>query len=122
MAYWFLMASAALSFFGMVLHGFVGARIWQANINKSDMEQLTKSLSIVSWHVFTIFLLVSGLVLICVAEMPALRLLAYPIIAINVLGVGLFVGMGLGGHRPLLRMPGAYLMGATAALAWLGIS
>ena len=44
------------------------------------------------------------------------------IIAINLLGAVLFVVLGITNHGVLLRMPGAYLMGGTAVLAWLGIS
>ena len=86
------------------------------------METLTKSLSIVSWHVFTILLFISALTLIYIAYNPEFAIAAYPIIGINLLGSLLFVVLGLGKHRALLRMPGALLMGGTVLLAWLGIS
>ncbi|MDA8878976.1 hypothetical protein N9I23_05130 [Porticoccaceae bacterium] len=121
MDYWFLMAAAAISLVGMVFHGFIGGKIYISNVNNSDMETLTKSLSIVSWHVFTIFLFVSASSLICIAYNPEFAIAAYPIIGINFLGSLLFVYLGLGRHRALLRMPGAFLTGTTALLAWLGI-
>jgi hypothetical protein len=121
MDYWVLMAAAFISFAGMLFHGFIGGKIYISNVNDSDMEALTKSLSIVSWHVFTIFLFISASTLIYVAHNPEFSIVAYPIIGINLLGSFLFVFLALGRHRALLRMPGAFLMGSTALLAWLGI-
>ena len=121
MAFWFLLGGALLSFAGMILHGFLGGRIYLENIQKSDMTDLTKSLSLVSWHVFTIFLFVSAAALAAIAFNPEWRIAASPIIGVNLLGAALFVCLGLGKHRQLLRMPGAYLMGGTALLAGLGI-
>ena len=97
------------------------------NINGSDLESVTKSLSLVSWHIFTIFLLVSAIVLAYVAYVayvayrPDFVLATYPIIGVNALGSALFVFLGVTGHRPLLKLPGAYLMGSTAVLALLGL-
>ena len=121
MDYWFLMAGAIISLVGMLFHGFVGGRIYIRNVNRSDMEPLMKSLSLVSWHVFTIFLFFGALILVYVAYNPKFAIAAYPVIGINLLGSLLFVFLGLGRHRALLRMPGAVLMGTTALLAWLGI-
>ena len=115
------MAAAFISLVGMVFHGFVGGKIYISKVNDSDMEALPKSLSIVSWHVFTIFLFVSASTLIYIAYNPEFALAAYPVIGINLLGSLLFVFLGLGRHKALLRMPGAFLMGSTALLAWLGI-
>ena len=121
MEYWFLMAAAFISLAGVTFHGFVGGKIYISNVNDSNMETLTKSLSIVSWHVFTIFLFISASTLIYIAYNPEFALAAYPVIGINLLGSLLFVFLGLGRHKALLRMPGAFLMGSTALLAWLGI-
>ena len=121
MDYWFLMAGAIISLVGMLFHGFVGGRIYIRNVNRSDMEPLMKSLSLVSWHVFTIFLFIGALILVYVAYNQKFAIAAYPVIGVNLLGSLLFVFLGLGEHRILLRMPGAYLMGGTALLAWLGI-
>jgi hypothetical protein len=121
MHYWFLMAGAIISLAGMVFHGFIGGKIYMKNVNESSMEALTKSLSLVSWHIFTIFLFISGSTLIYIAYNPTFHIAAYPVIGVNLLSSLLFVMLGLGRHRFLLRMPGAYLMGSTAVLAWLGI-
>ena len=85
------------------------------------MEGLTKSLSLVSWHVFSILLLISAITLFYIAYYPKFYIAAYPIIGVNLLGSLLFIFLGLGRHKALLKMPGAYLMGSTALLAWLGI-
>ncbi|MDB9939870.1 hypothetical protein OAD58_01220 [Gammaproteobacteria bacterium] len=121
MDYWFLMVAAFISLVGVLFHGFIGGKIYISNINDSDMEALTKSLSIVSWHVFSIFLFISASTLIYIAHNPEFAIAAYPVIGINLLGSLLFIFLGFGGHRALLRMPGAFLMGSTALLAWLGI-
>jgi len=118
---WYLISGAIISLVGMLFHGVAGQKIYMSNIYKSEMEELTKSLSLASWHVFTIFLLISALTLFFIAYNPELAIAAYPVIGINLLGSLLFIFLGLGRHRALLRMPGAFLMGITALLAWLGI-
>ena len=118
---WYLFIGALISFVGMLFHGVAGQKIYMGNIYKSEMEELTKSLSLVSWHVFTIFLFVSALTLFFIAYNPRIAMAAYPIIGINLLGSLLFIFLGLGEHRALLKMPGAYLMGSTGLFAWLGI-
>jgi hypothetical protein len=121
MDYWFLMAGAIISLIGMVFHGFIGGKIYMTNVDESNVETLTKSLSLVSWHIFTIFLFISASTLIYIAYNPTFYIAAYPVIGVNLLSALLFVILGLGRHRFLLRMPGAYLLGSTAVLAWLGI-
>ena len=64
---WYLVTGALISLFGMLFHGVAGQKIYMGNIYKSEMEELTKSLSLVSWHVFTIFLFVSALTLFFIA-------------------------------------------------------
>ena len=91
------------------------------NINQSELENLTKSLSLVSWHMFTIFLFVSACSLVFAAYFPSYGLVAYPIILANFLGSVMFIYFGLGKHNPLLSLPGAYLMSATALFGWLGV-
>ena len=118
---WYLVTGALISFVGMLFHGVVGQKIYMGNIYKSEMEELTKSLSLVSWHVFTIFLFVSSLTLFFIAYNSEFAMAAYPIIGVNLLGSLLFIFLGLGKHKALLKMPGAYLMGVTALFAWLGI-
>ena len=121
MEYWFLITGAIISFAGMLFHGIAGQIKYMGNINKADMEPLTKSLSLITWHVFTIFLFISAFTLAYIAYNPKFAIAAYPVIGVNLLGAVLFILLGLGKHRILLRMPGAYLMVSTAILAWLGI-
>tara|TARA_B100001175_G_C19245716_1_gene512187 strand:- start:284 stop:649 length:366 start_codon:yes stop_codon:yes gene_type:complete len=117
----FLIAGGFISLVGMLFHGLVGQKKYMGNIYASDMEPLTKSLSLVSWHVFTVFLFISALTLFYIAYNPNLAIAAYPIIGVNLLGSLLFIFLGLGKHKVLLKMPGAYLMGSTALLVWLGL-
>lgn len=121
MDYWFLMSAATISLFGAIFHGIVGGKIYMTNINDSNMEALTKSLSLVSWHVFTIFLGAGAIALSVAAYIPTLAPMAYPIVAVNLFGSILFIFLGLRGHNMLIRMPGAYLMAGTALLAGLGL-
>lgn len=122
MAFWLLMSGALLSLVGGLFHGVAGHRIYMANINGSNLEQIAKTLSLVSWHTFTIMLVVGAGTLACVAYNPAMKLMAYPIILVNAGGALMFAGLGLGGHGQLIRLPGMYLMGGTAILGWLGIA
>ena len=117
-----LMAAAVVALGGALFHGYVGGKIYMGQVNTSDLVPLTRSLSLVSWHMFTVFLLVSGATLICVAMKPDLALLSYPVLLMNALGAGLFLFLGVMGHARLLKLPGTYLMAMTALLGWLGIS
>ena len=121
MEFWCLNAAALIAAVGAVLHGYVGGRIYLGNINSSDLEDLAKSLSVVSWHAFTIWLAVSAGVLVCVSLDSSLGLMAYPVVAVNALCAALFLYLGFTGHSRLLKMPGAYLTGATALLAYFGV-
>ena len=117
-----LTAAAVVALAGALFHGYVGGKIYMGHVNASDLMPLTQSLSLVSWHMFTVFLLVSGATLICVAMKPDLALLSYPILLANALGAALFLLLGVMGHGRLLRLPGLYLMSMTALLGWLGVS
>ena len=117
---WFLISGAILSLFGMVFHGFVGGKIYVANVNKSNLEPLGKTLSIFSWQFHTIFLFITACTLIYIAINPEFAIAAYPIICISILGAIYFLVLGIG-NREFLKMPGAVLMGAIALLALLGI-
>ena len=121
MEYWFLISGAMISLAGMLFHGVVGLRVYMGNLNSSDLEPLTKSLSLVSWHIFTVFLLMSAVTLFYIAYNPDFAIAAYPVIGVNLLGTILFVSLGIGKHRSLLKLPGAYLMGSTALVTWLGV-
>ena len=122
MEFGLLMGAALLSLVGALFHGVAGHRLYMDNINGSNLEPLAKTLSLVSWHTFTIMLLVGSGTLVCVEYNPAMKLMAYPIILVNAGGALMFAGLGLGGHGQLMRLPGMYLMGGTAILAWLGIA
>ena len=122
MAFWLLMGGAALSLVGGLFHGVAGHKIYMSNINGSNLEQIAKTLSLVSWHMFTILLIVGAGTLVCIAYEPTMALMAYPVILVNAGGAAMFLALGLGGHGQLLRLPGLYLMGGTSILAWLGIS
>ena len=71
---------------------------------------------------FTVFLVVSGATLLCVAMKLDLALLACPVLVGNGLGVALFSLLGVMGHARLLKLLGMDLMGLTALLGWLGIA
>ena len=117
-----LTAAAVVALAGALFHGYVGGKIYMGHVNASDLMPLTQSLSLVSWHMFTVLLLVSSATLICVAMKPDLALLSYPILLANALGAALFLLLGVMGHGRLLRLPGLYLMSMTALLGWLGVS
>ena len=117
-----LTAAAVVALGGALFHGYVGGKIYMGHVNASDLMPLTQSLSLVSWHMFTVFLLVSGATLICVAMKPDLALLSYPILLANAVGAALFLLLGVMGHGRLLKLPGLYLMSMTALLGWLGVS
>ena len=120
LGFWLLMAAAALSLFGAFFHGVVGGNMYMNNINKTDLEPLGKSLSLVSWHVFTIFLLVGALSFLSVGFSLLSSTALYPLIVINILGALLFIFLGFSGHKELMKMPGAFLMATTAVCGYLG--
>lgn len=115
-------AAGIIALAGALFHGVVGGKIYMGHITASELLPLTQSLSLVSWQMFTVFLVVSGATLICVAMKPDLALLAYPVLVGNALGAALFSLLGVMGHAQLLKLPGMYLMGLTALLGWLGIA
>ena len=114
--------AALIALAGALFHGVVGGKIYMGHIKASELMSLTQSLSLVSWQMFTVFLVVSGVTLLCVAMKPDLALVAYPVLVGNALGAALFLFLGVMGHARLLKLPGAYLMGLTALLGWLGIA
>jgi len=115
-------AAGIIALAGALFHGVVGGKIYMGHIKVSELLPLIQSLSLVSWQMFTIFLVVSGATLICVAMKSDLALLAYPVLVGNALGAALFSLLGVMGHARLLKLPGMYLMGLTALLGWLGIA
>ena len=107
---------------GAIFHGYVGGRLYMKNIRESQLASLTQSLSLVSWQMFTVLLLVSAITFIVVAWQPHLALMAVPLMGANALGACLFLVLSLMGHSALIKLPGLYLMGLTALLSWLGIA
>lgn len=90
MTFWLLIGAAGISFFAMCFHGVLGRRMYLGNINAAEMQGRTKSLSAVSWDVFTGQLFVTGATLLYVAYTPAAALMLYPIIAVNIVGALIF--------------------------------
>ena len=90
-----------MSLTGMLFHGVVGQKVYMGNANKSEMAPITKSLSLVSWHIFTIFLFIGAATLPYVAFNPSLAVAIYPVIGVNLLGVILFISLGIGKRRGL---------------------
>ena len=115
-------AAGIIALAGALFHGLVGGKIYMGHIKASELLPLTQSLSLVSWQMFTVFLVVSGATLICVAMKPDLASIAYPVLVGNALGAALFSLLGVMGHARLLKLPGMYLVGLTALLGWLGIA
>ena len=64
MQFTLLMVAAAIAMVGAIFHGYVGGRLYMKNIRESQLASLTQSLSLVSWQMFTVLLLVSD----CVSE------------------------------------------------------
>ena len=118
----YVTAAALIALAGALFFGLAGGIIYMGHIKASELMPLTQSLSLVAWQMFTVFLVVSGATLLCVAMKPNLALLAYPVLVGNVLGAALFSLLGVIDHARLLRLPGMYLMGLTALLGWLGIA
>ena len=117
-----LTVAAAIALVGAIFHGYVGARIYMKNIRESQAAPLTQSLSLVSWQMFTVLLLVSAITFLVVAWQPHLALMAVPLVWANALGALLFLVLSLMGHSALTKLPGMYLMSSTAVCAWLGLS
>jgi hypothetical protein len=122
MQFTLLMVAAAIAMLGAIFHGYVGGRLYMKNIRESQVAPLTQSLSLVSWQMFTVLLLVSAITFIVVAWQPHLALMAVPLMGANALGACLFLVLSLMGHSALIKLPGLYLMGLTALLSWLGIA
>ena len=122
MQFTLLMVAAAIAMVGAIFHGYVGGRLYMKNIRESQLASLTQSLSLVSWQMFTVLLLVSAITFIVVAWQPHLALMAVPLVGANALGACLFLVLSLMGHSALIKLPGLYLMGLTALLSWLGIA
>jgi LytS/YehU family sensor histidine kinase len=122
MQFTLLMVAAAIAMVGAIFHGYVGGRLYMKNIRESQLASLTQSLSLVSWQMFTVLLMVTAITLTVVAWQPHLALMAVPLIWANAVGACLFLVLSLMGHSALIKLPGLYLMGLTALLSGLGVA
>jgi hypothetical protein len=91
MSYYLFMTAAAICFLSVGVHGIWGRRIYLRLIAQTNLPAREKSISAVSWDVFSIMLLVSGLSLVYVALNPQDIAMAYPIIVIHLMGAGRFL-------------------------------
>ncbi len=121
MSFYLFLAAAALSLFGAAFHGILGRRIYLGAIRAADLPPRTVSLSAVSWDMFTVWLVVGGLTLLCVAFNDEAIWMAYPIMMMNMVGAAVFFLLMLLGHKELVRLPGAYLLAATGGLIYLAL-
>ncbi len=121
MSFYLFLAAAALSFFGAAFHGILGRKIYMGNIRAADLPPLTVSLSAVSWDMFSVWLVVGGLTLLCVAFNDEAIWMAYPIMLLNMVGAAVFLLLMVAGHKELVRLPGAYLLAATGGLIYLAL-
>lgn len=121
MSYYLFMMAAAICFLSVGVHGIWGRRIYLGLIAKTNLPAREKSISAVSWDVFSIMLLVSGLSLVFVALNPQAIWMAYPIIAIHLMGAGVFFSLMARGHKELAALPGAYLMGSIGLLTLFAV-
>jgi len=52
------------------------------NVDRSDLEPLKKSLSLISWHIFTVFFFVSAVTLSYLAYNAGFVIAVYPVIVV----------------------------------------
>lgn len=121
MSYYLFLAAAAICLLSVYVHGVWGRRMYSGFISKSELPVREKSVSMVSWDVFTVMLAVSGLTLVCVALNADLVAMAYPIMLMHFGGAGIFLLLAARGYQQLLRLPGCYLMGSTGLLILLAV-
>ncbi len=121
MGFYFLWAAALVCAASVFIHGVWGRRLHDTAIRASDLPELTASVAMVAWDVFTVMLAVSGMALVYVAYNPSALIIVYPIMAMHLGGAGVFVWLMARGHRALLRLPGAFLMGGTGLLILLAL-
>ena len=116
MSHYLFMTAAAVCFLSVGVHGIWGRRIYLGLIAETNLPAREKSISAASWDVFSTMLLVSGLSLVYVALNPQDIAMAYPIIAIHLMGAGVLFRLIARGHKELVALPGAYLMGSIGLL------
>tara|TARA_B100000886_G_scaffold226226_1_gene157611 strand:- start:109 stop:528 length:420 start_codon:yes stop_codon:yes gene_type:complete len=99
-------AAALIALAGALFHGVAGGKIYMGHMKASELMPLTQSLSLVAWQMFTVFLVVGGATLLCVAMKSDLALLAYPVLVGNALGAVLLSLLGVMGQARLLKFAG----------------
>ena len=121
MSFYFFIAAAAVCIASVYVHGVWGRRLHSTAIAASDLPELTASVAMVAWDVFTVMLAVSGLTLLCAAYNAEAVWMAYPIMLMHLGGAGVFLFLIFRGHKLLARLPGCYLMGTTGILIYLAL-
>ena len=121
MSFYLLWAAALVCFASVYVHGVWGRQLYTGFIGNSNLPEREKAVSYVSWDVFTVMLAVSGVALVYVAYNPSALLMVYPIMAMHLGGAAVFGLLIARGHRALLRLPGAFLMGGTGVLILLAL-
>ena len=121
MSFYLLWAGALVCFASVYVHGVWGRRLYTGFISDSNLPVREKAVSYVSWDVFTVMLAVSGMALAYVAHHPSMLAIVYPIMAMHLGGAGVFLFLILSGHKALIRLPGAFLMGGTGMLILLAL-
>ncbi|HAT08942.1 MAG TPA: hypothetical protein DCS39_06785 [Rhodobiaceae bacterium] len=121
MDFYLLWVAALLCFASVYVHGVWGRRLYTGFMGASNLPEREKAVSYVSWDVFTVMLAVSGAALVYVVYNPSALIIVYPIMAMHLGGAGVFVHLMARGHRALLRLPGAFLMGGTGLLILLAL-
>lgn len=121
MSFYLFMGAVMTAAVGAGFHGILGRRLYLAAIRAANLPPRTVSLSTVSWDMFTVWLVVSGLTILCVAFNDEAIWMAYPIMLMNLVGAAVFFLLMLVGHKDLVRLPGAYLLAVTGGLIYLAL-
>lgn len=121
MSFYLFIAAAVICLLSVYVHGVWGRRLYSGFIGVSNLPDREKAVSLVSWDVFTVMLAVSGIALAYVAYNPSALPMVYPIMAMHLGGAAVFGLLIANGHRALLRLPGAFLMGSTGLLILLAL-
>jgi hypothetical protein len=121
MSFYLFLIAAAICFLSAGVHGIWGRGIYLGFIEQTNLPTREKTISAVTWDIFTIMLLVSGGSLGFVAFNTHAIWMAYPIMLINLMGAGVFFAMIATGRKELIALPGAYLMTSIGVLTLFAI-
>ncbi|MDC0131723.1 hypothetical protein OAI46_07415 [Alphaproteobacteria bacterium] len=116
MSFYLFLSGSVVCFFSAAVHGIWGRKIYLGLIAETNLPAREKSISAVSWDVFTVMLLTSGACLLFVAFNRQAIWMAYPIMIIHFMGAGVFFLSIAKGNKELIALPGAYLMSAIGLL------